>query len=685
MFRANRKKRGNTVKKRWKTALAVTGAALMLTNLHPPAAVKAEMFHMAYVYFGSKDSIIAEVANTRGMLDVVSPPYFDVDAGGSLKLSGLFSASVVSELKAMGVKVVPFLSNHWNRELGQKALDNRAALAEELAYVIMEYNLDGVNVDIENVPETYREEYVDFIRLLREKLPEGKEVSVAVAANPQQWDKGWHGSYDYQALAQYADYLMLMAYDESYPAGPEGPVASLSWADQSIRYALQFVPPDKLVLGLPFYGRYWLQGTDDPAHQGMGVSIRKINEMIGIYDGTVTFDEETGSPMAVIVIEPGDPETKVAGVTLPAGTYHVYYENNESLRRKVELAQQYGLKGTGSWSLGQEDDSFWLELGQWVGDGNHALPGENQGGNEGGHQSGNEGDGQTADGGSQDDGSQSALPFRDVPADYWAYGSIASVHKLGWMNGKPNSRFAPQATLKRSEAAAVLVRMLGLKAEDPEEDLPFADVPSNHWAYDEIQAAYRHGLLIGTGGRAFSPDAPVTREQMAVILDRVMMDEYAVLAAASDSAGDSGASASDAAASTAGGQPAFTDIASGRWSSPSISRAAALGVIQGYTNGQFRPERPLARAEAAAMLLRASFYVSGDGNDNLVKYGMQGEEVAALQTVLARLGYFQHKVTGYFGDITLAAVQKFQQDHNLPVDGMVGPRTTGKLVESLTL
>jgi spore germination protein YaaH len=626
-------------------AAFAAGAALVISATVPILRVEAQSYHMSYIYFGTADTIVQEVKKTNGVLDMVSPSFFDVDTDGSLMLSPMFAEDIVRRLHAAGVKVVPFLSNHWDRARGERALDNRADLADELLRVIEEYDLDGVNVDIENVTEAYREHYTDFVRILRERLPADKEVSVAVAANPDGWREGWLGSYDYRALAETADYLMLMAYDQSFQTGPEGPVAGLPWVERSIQYALnQQVPPEKLVLGLPFYGRYWLQGSTDPAHRGMGVSIKKINEMIERYRGKVTFDETAASPRAVFTIKQGDSPTQVSGRTLPAGTYHVYFENNESLRRKVELVRRYGLRGTGSWSLGQEDESLWNEFGAWLendpsGDpGNPAAPAPQPG------------------------SPAAVLPFRDIPADHWARDDIASVYKQGWMKGRSAAAFAPEATLTRAEAAAILVRMLGLSIGGENASPPFRDVPASHWAFEAAAAAYAHGLIEGTGGGKFSPDVPITREQMAVILQRAVTRRPP--------------SADKAAAAAAGTAPRFTDVAADRWSYAAVLQAAEWGVLRGYGSGQFRPDRPVTRAEAAAMLLRVSALLQGSpAADELIRYGMSGGAVAELQTKLAALGYFEHEVTGYFGEITRDAVLRFQQDHGLAVDGIVGPET----------
>ncbi|MFT4416279.1 glycosyl hydrolase family 18 protein [Fredinandcohnia humi] len=321
-------------------------------------------FNMTYLYFGNTKSYISQIDRTQGNMNLVSPSYFDLHTDGSLKVTTQFDPSFVSEMHKRGIKVVPFLSNHWDRTLGRSALQNRELLSTQIADFVIKNNVDGVQVDIENVTDIDRENYTDLVRLLREKLPSNKEVSVAVAANPNGWTKGWHGSYDYKELAKYSNYLMLMAYDESYTGGPEGPVASHPWVERSIQYALgQGVPSDKLVLGVPFYGRYWKQGATTGGH---GISNSRVDEMLAKYGGTVVYDEKAKSPKATVTINPGDPTITIAGKTLDAGTYTIWYENSDSIKAKVDLVHKYNLKGTGSWSLGQENPVIWNDYKMWM-------------------------------------------------------------------------------------------------------------------------------------------------------------------------------------------------------------------------------------------------------------------------------------------------------------------------------
>ena len=122
---------------------------------------------------------------------------------------------------------------------------------------------------------------MDFIRLLREKLPGDKILAVAVAANPYYTNSGWQGSYDYAELAKYSDYLMIMAYDESYETGPAGPVAGLPFVEKSILYALNLVRGEML-------GCCSTDGYGQTLGISPGVaSATRIEQFISTYGGSV--------------------------------------------------------------------------------------------------------------------------------------------------------------------------------------------------------------------------------------------------------------------------------------------------------------------------------------------------------------------------------------------------------------
>lgn len=323
-----------------------------------------DKYSMGYLYSGTEQQHIEYVNRTNGALDTVSPSYFDIEENGSLKLNYL-SKNFINTMHSKGIKVVPFLSNHWNRTAGINALKNADSLSTKIANYISQYNLDGVNVDIENVTHEQRDQYTEFVRLLRQKVPKNKEVSVAVAANPNGWKTGWHGSYDYAGLAKYADYLLIMAYDEHYEGGSSGPVASLGFVEKSIKYALTKTTPDKLVIGVPFYGRVW--SVDNNKIIGKGASIETINKIIRNCDSVVTYDESAQAVKAEFRIKKGDANYSIGGgYVLKPGNYVAWFENDRSYQSKLKLVSKYNLKGAGAWSLGQEDSSIWKNYDSWL-------------------------------------------------------------------------------------------------------------------------------------------------------------------------------------------------------------------------------------------------------------------------------------------------------------------------------
>lgn len=306
-------------------------ALTALLCLTPCFSAGANSFVMTYSFAGTSHIYQNNVAAAEGVLDTLSPSAFDAGENGTVIVHTITHA-FVEDMHKRGLTVTPFYSNHWDRALGNAALDNMNTVTDKLASAVVEYDLDGINVDIENVNEQYRDKYTAFVRLLREKLP-GRIVAVSVAANPSGWTAGWHGSYDYSALAQYSDYLMIMAYDESYQGGEAGPVASLNFIERSLLYALQRVSADKLVLGLPLYGRYWKSGD---AVGGYGITMNDVDTLIAQYPGAAVRYDDTGHAVEVTVNVTSDFKLW-GGRTMTPGRYTIWYDNLESLEKKPIL------------------------------------------------------------------------------------------------------------------------------------------------------------------------------------------------------------------------------------------------------------------------------------------------------------------------------------------------------------
>ncbi len=511
--------------------VAAGGIVLSIPFSSLATRTQKDNYAMSYIYFGTAEQQMQNALLAADVLDVISPSYFDLNADGSLKLNAV-STKFISTMKANGIKVVPFLSNHWDRASGVAALKNAERLSTQIADAVSRYDLDGVNVDIENVTASERQLYVDLVRLLREKLPSHKEVSVAVAANPSGWTTGWHGSYDYAALSRYADHLFIMAYDEHYSGGPAGPVAGYPFVERSIEYALRHVPKEKIVLGLPFFGRVW---NTSAGVMGEGISLERIRQWQTEFGGSVSYDRTQRSPvLRMSITRP----VSLNGKTLPAGEYEIWYENADSLKDKLALVQRYSLKGAGNWSAGQETRDVWDYYELWL----------------------------------------NGTYFSDI-SHHFAKDEIVRLSAEGVIKGVSDTRFGPEQTMTRAQASALAVRILELPLDNSAS--PFTDTES-HWARQEIAAAAKAGLFIGYPDGSFKPDAPVTRAEMTAVLVRMLEQTYG------------------------GGRAlSFSDVDTDHWAYHEIAALSDLGIINGYTDGTFKPWKNITRGEGAAILGRA--------------------------------------------------------------------------------
>lgn len=193
----------------------------------------------------------------------------------------------------------------------------------------------------------------------------------------------------------------------------------------------------------------------------------------------------------------------------------------------------------------------------------------------------------TSDGGSfapgqnQNSGAQpgSVSGFADVPQDNWLADAVKYVSENKLMNGTSTTAFSPNENMSRAMLATVLYRMSG---ETAEADSSFGDVSSSAYYAAAVNWASSKGIVNGTGADAFSPDASITREQLAAMLYRY--------------AGEPSVSAD---------LSAYTDAVSiSPYAEKAVEWCVAKGILSGKSATRLAPQDTATRAECAAMLQR---------------------------------------------------------------------------------
>lgn len=195
-----------------------------------------------------------------------------------------------------------------------------------------------------------------------------------------------------------------------------------------------------------------------------------------------------------------------------------------------------------------------------------------------------------------------ATDFSDVDANRWSYPDIHVVASKDYrfMTGFEDGTFRPEEALTREQKASILNDLIywvrhTLAPNDPQPGVnpaAFPDVPSDRWSAKciGVVASVQYGFMKGFEDGTFRPEEPLTREQLASVLNDVV---YWVLH------------------SIDGGLPAptievtsFTDVAKDRWSANVIYLAVSYGFLDGFEDGTFRPEESVTREQEAAVLNR---------------------------------------------------------------------------------
>ena len=208
----------------------------------------------------------------------------------------------------------------------------------------------GLQIDFENLYPEDRDAYTRFLTRLKDRLePLGLTLSVAAAAKTADTATGWGAATDYAAVGQIVDHFYIMAYDEHWLGGEPGPVASLGWVEQVIRYAIGVMPSQKIVLGVPSYGYEWAAEFEEGASPNAAYGPGRMARRAADFGAEVYWDPVAGENKAVFVSDEG---TRIA-----------WYPDERSLDAKLRLAYQYNLKGVAVWRLGLEPEEWWHRMG----------------------------------------------------------------------------------------------------------------------------------------------------------------------------------------------------------------------------------------------------------------------------------------------------------------------------------
>lgn len=304
---------------------------------------------------GEKASRLAEQNKLSGV-NVLSPSWFIIaNEKGKIKdKKGNASLDYVRQAHARGYQVWALITNDFNPDMTKKLLGSpmgRANAVREMKSLAKKYQLDGINIDFENIYPEDRDRLTDFVgEISRALQAEGLIVSmdITIPSSSGMWSR----CYDRRGLAEQVDYLMLMAYDEHSAASTiSGSVASLGWVEKGITSTLaEGVSPKKLLLGMPLYMRIWQEDVKTGKAKGKTLSMSQAEQMIADRGLTPVWLPEAGQ--------------HYFEYTEGGSRYRVWQENRRSLALKASLVSRYDLAGGAYWRSTLETPDVWEALAQ---------------------------------------------------------------------------------------------------------------------------------------------------------------------------------------------------------------------------------------------------------------------------------------------------------------------------------
>lgn len=310
--------------------------------------------NLTWDYYSEYASAPDRSGTTIDGVNVVSPAFFYLDEDGDFKENiGSSGENYIQWAHNNGYKVWPMVSNavaaNESLDITSKIMNSytsRKELIDDIVNACVKYDLDGINIDFENMKSDDKDMYSRFIIELTPRLKEiGMVTSVDVTA-PDGSDT-WSLCFDRHVIGDVADYIIFMAYDQNGISSTKpGTNAGYDWIQLNLKKFLQTeeIESQKLILAVPFYTRLWTTNSNGELIGKTTVSMKNINSVIP--EGTeIKWDDEL--------------KQNYAEFSDGSNTRQIWIEDIDSLKAKVSLIKENNLGGVASWQKDMETDDVW--------------------------------------------------------------------------------------------------------------------------------------------------------------------------------------------------------------------------------------------------------------------------------------------------------------------------------------
>ncbi len=242
-----------------------------------------------------------------------------------------------------------FNSNHAsilfnNLELQNTVIDNIIITMDEKGYL-------GLDIDFEFINPEDKDAYISFIENATVKLnAKGYTVNVDLAPKVSDDQKGLlYEGHDYKRIGEIVDSVLVMTYEWGYTYGPPMAVAPIDQVRRVLDYAVTVIPLDKIYMGIPNYGYDWPLPYEKGTTAAITIGNMEAITIAAEHGSIIEYDEKSQAPYFFY--------TDYNGINRV-----VWFEDARSIEAKLNLVNEYGLRGAGYWNLMREFPQNWVVL-----------------------------------------------------------------------------------------------------------------------------------------------------------------------------------------------------------------------------------------------------------------------------------------------------------------------------------
>lgn len=311
--------------------------------------------NLVWDYFSTVGTAPDRTGTSIEGVNVVSPAFLYLDSKGNLNNNiGQAGKKYIQWAHDNGYKVWPMVQNDGEGMLTVTSTimndyNRRQKLIEQIIEACIEYKLDGVNIDFENMKAQDKELYSRFIIELEPRLKDiGLVLSVDVTA--PDGSETWSMCFDRHVIGDVADYIVFMAYDEyGASSNKSGSTAGYDWVNLSLKKFLETedIDSNKIILAIPLYARLWTEDNSGKVVKQSAVAMKRIDNVI---PNTVDRIWKDDVKQYYVEYEEGEYTKKM------------WIEDERSLKEKISLINNNNLAGVASWAKDMETDNFWTFL-----------------------------------------------------------------------------------------------------------------------------------------------------------------------------------------------------------------------------------------------------------------------------------------------------------------------------------